>query len=101
VPGYGDVLLLCKACIDSLLVAKYVCIAADEKGLGICYLGTTTYTAYKIIEVLKLPRGVVPVTTVVMGYPNESPGLTDRLPLASVIHREVYQDYSNGDIDQI
>jgi len=101
VPGYDNFLSFFTASIDALLVAQNVCIAAEEKGLGICYLGTTTYTADKIIEVLKLPRGVVPVTTVVMGYPNESPGLTDRLPLASVIHREVYQDYSNGDIDQI
>ncbi|HNV52831.1 MAG TPA: NADPH-dependent oxidoreductase, partial [Tenuifilaceae bacterium] len=77
------------------------CIAAEENGLGICYLGTTTYTAAKIIEVLKLPKGVVPVTTVVLGYPDETPELTDRLPLASILHQEIYQDYSEGDIDQI
>ena len=77
-----------------------MCIAAEEKGLGICYLGTTTYTADRIIEVLKLPKGVVPVTTVVLGYPDETPGLTDRLPLAAILHREIYQDFSEGDIDQ-
>ncbi|HDP54434.1 MAG TPA: NADPH-dependent oxidoreductase, partial [Bacteroidetes bacterium] len=89
------------AAIDALLVAQNVCVAAEDKGLGICYLGTTTYTADKIIDVLKLPKGVVPVTTVVVGYPDESPELTDRLPLPAVLHREVYQDYSEGDIDQI
>ena len=50
-----------------LLVAQTVCIAAEAKGLGICYLGTTTYMAHKIIEVLKLPKGVVPVTTYLIG----------------------------------
>jgi len=100
-PGYDNFLSFVTAAIDALLVAQNVCVAAEDKGLGICYLGTTTYTANKIIDVLKLPKGVVPVTTVVMGYPDESPELTDRLPLASVIHREVYQDYSIGDIDQI
>jgi nitroreductase len=100
-PGYDNFLSFITAAIDALLVAQNVCIAAEDKGLGICYLGTTTYTAEKIIEVLKLPRGVVPVTTVVVGYPDEAPELTDRLPLASVVHREVYQDYSEGDIDQI
>lgn len=100
-PGYDNFLSFFTASIDALLVAQNICIAAEEKGLGICYLGTTTYTADKIIEVLKIPKGVVPVTTVVMGYPDESPGLTDRLPLASVIHRDIYQDYSTGDIDQI
>lgn len=100
-PGYDNFLSFFTAAIDALLVAQNCCIAAEEKGLGICYLGTTTYTADKIIDVLKLPVGVVPVTTVVMGYPDESPDLTDRLPLASIIHHEIYQDYSEGDIDQI
>jgi nitroreductase len=100
-PGYDNFLSFFTASIDALLVAQNVCIAAEERGLGICYLGTTTYTADKIIDILKLPKGVVPVTTVVVGYPDETPELTDRLPLASVIHQEIYQDYSDGDIDQI
>lgn len=100
-PGYDNFLSFFTAAIDALLAAQNVCVAAEERGLGICYLGTTTYTADKIIDVLKLPKGVVPVTTVVMGYPDESPELTDRLPLAGVVHREVYQDYSDDDIDQI
>lgn len=100
-PGYDNFLSFFTAAIDALLVAQNVCIAAEEKGLGVCYLGTTTYSADKIIEVLKLPKGVVPVTTVVLGYPDEQPELTDRLPLAGVVHYEVYQDYSEGDIDQI
>lgn len=100
-PGYDNFLSFFTAAIDALLVAQNVCIAAEQNGLGICYLGTTTYTADKIIDVLKLPLGVVPVTTVVLGYPDEMPELTDRLPLASILHQEIYQDYSEGDIDQI
>lgn len=100
-PGYDNFISFFTGAIDALLVAQNVCIAAEENGLGICYLGTTTYTADRIVEVLKLPKGVVPITTVVMGYPDESPELTDRLPLAGVVHHEVYQDYSEGDIDQI
>lgn len=100
-PGYDNFLSFFTAAIDALLVAQNVCIAAEEQGLGICYLGTTTYTADKIIDILKLPKGVVPITTVVVGYPEEVPELTDRLPLASVIHHDVYQDYSDGDIDQM
>jgi len=100
-PGYDNFLSFLTAAIDALLVAQNVCIAAEDSGLGICYLGTTTYTADKIIDVLKLPQGVVPVTTIVVGYPDEKPELTDRLPLASILHKEIYQDYSEGDIDQI
>ncbi|OFX19747.1 MAG: NADPH-dependent oxidoreductase [Bacteroidetes bacterium GWA2_31_9b] len=100
-PGYDNFLWFTNAVIDAMLVAQNCCIAAEEKGLGICYLGTTTYTADKIIEILTLPKGVIPITTVIMGYPNENPGLTDRLPLEGVVHYETYKDYSTEDIDRI
>jgi hypothetical protein len=98
-PGYDNYLSFFTAAIDALLVAQNVAIAAEANGLGICYLGTTTYNAGPIIKILQLPEFVVPVTTLVMGYPNEAPGLTDRLPLGAVVHKEVYKDYTPGDID--
>jgi nitroreductase len=97
-PGYDNFLSFITAAIDALLVAQTVCIAAESKGLGICYLGTTTYMAHKIIEVLELPVGVVPVTTVTLGWPAEHPEQTDRLPLEAVIHKEVYRDYTSESI---
>jgi nitroreductase len=98
-PGYDNFLSFFTAAIDALLLAQTVCIAAEAEGLGICYLGTTTYMAHKIIEVLKLPAGVVPVTTVTIGWPAEKPEQVDRLPLEAVVHNEVYSDYSIRDID--
>ncbi len=98
-PGYDNFLSFVTAAIDALLVAQTVCIAAESNGLGICYLGTTTYTADKIIEVLKLPKGVIPVTTVTLGWPADNPEQVDRLPLNAVIHNEVYMDYENEDIE--
>jgi nitroreductase len=98
-PGYDNFLSFVTAAIDALLVAQNVCVAAEDAGLGICYLGTTTYMADRIIEILEIPEGVVPVTTVTLGYPDEDPGLTDRLPLEAVVHRETYSDYSDADIE--
>lgn len=99
-PGYNNFLSFMTAAIDALLIAQTVCIAAEAKGLGICYLGTTTYMAHKIIEVLRLPKGVVPVTTVTLGWPAEYPEQVDRLPLSAIIHNEVYTDYTDGNIKQ-
>ena len=82
-------------------MAQNVCVAAEDAGLGICYLGTTTYTAGKIIDILDLPLGVVPVTTVTLGYPDEQPDLTDRLPLEAVVHMDKYRDYSDPDIEKL
>ncbi len=98
-PGYDNFLSFVTAAIDALLVAQNVCVAAENEGLGICYLGTTTYMAEPIIDILDLPAGVVPVTTVTLGYPAENPPLTDRLPLEAVIHQEKYRDYSEEEIN--
>ena len=99
-PGYDNFLSFVTAAIDALLVAQTVCIAAESKGLGICYLGTTTYNAHKIIDLLKLPAGVVPVTTVTLGWPAENPEQVDRLPLEAIIHNETYRDYTGQSLER-
>ena len=100
-PGYDNFLSFYTAGIDALLVAQNVCIAAENSGLGICYLGTTTYNAQEIIDVLELPKLTFPVTTVAIGYPDESPELTDRIPLKGIIHSEKYVDYSVKAINEL
>ena len=100
-PGYDNFLSFMTAAIDALLVAQNVSIAAEDEGLGICYFGTTTYNADKIIDVLNLPKGVVPVTTLTLGFPDEKPELTDRLTLQAIVHEETYKDYSAEDIDAL
>jgi nitroreductase len=100
-PGYDNFLSFFTAAIDALLVAQNVCVAAEDEGIGICYLGTTTYLASKIIDVLHLPKGVVPVTTVTLGWPDEEPALTDRLPLEAVVHKETYRDFTAEDIARL
>jgi len=101
IPGYDNFLSFFTAAIDALLVAQNVCIAAENYGLGICYLGTTTYNAREIIQVLHLPKLTFPVTTVAIGYPDESPALTDRIPLKGIIHKGIYEDYSEKLINEL
>lgn len=99
-PGYDNFLSFMTAGIDALLVAQNVAIAAESFGLGICYLGTTIYMADKLIDFFNCPKGVVPITTIVIGYPDESPELTDRLPVEAVIHNEIYKDYDSNMINE-
>ena len=102
-PGFNNIQAFTYAAIDAIITAQAFCTAAEEKGLGICYLGTTTYNAEGICRVLELPALVVPVTTVTVGYPREkaSGPLSDRLPLEAVVHEEVYKDYTSTDIDKL
>lgn len=98
-PGYDNFLSFMTAAIDALLAAQNAAVAAEDQGLGICYLGTTTYMAEEIAEVLSCPEGVVPITSLVMGYPDEAPDLTDRLPAEAVVHDDVYKDPSPEEIN--
>jgi len=100
-PGYDNFLSFMTAAIDALLAAQNVALAAEDHGLGICYLGTTTYNADKIIEFLECPEGVVPVTTLVVGYPDEAPELTDRLPAEAIVHNEIYKPFTSEKIDEV
>lgn len=100
-PGYDNFQSFIAAAIDASIAAQTFCIAAESVGLGICYLGTTTYNAKEIIDVLKLPKLVVPITTITVGYPEIIPEQTDRLPLSAVVHKEIYHEFTTSDIDQL
>lgn len=99
--GYDNFESFYNAMIDALLAAQTFCNAAEEKGLGICFLGTTSYNPNEIIDVLHLPELVFPVTTITVGYPAEDPALQDRLPLQGVVHRDRYSDYTDEGIEDI
>ena len=100
-PGYDNFLSFINALSDALLFTQNFCTLAEDAGLGICYLGTTIYNPAPIIELLKLPKLVIPVATITVGYPDELPVQPDRLPLRGIIHNEVYKQYSEKDIDDI
>lgn len=100
-PGYDNFQSFTWAIIDAVIATQNACIAAESYGLGICYMGTVTYNAHELIKIYNLPKGVVPVTCITVGYPKKDPGLTDRLPFDAVIHKEVYKDYTPEDINNI
>lgn len=99
-PGYDNFLSFINAATDALLYTQTFCNLAEEEGLGICYLGTTVYMPDMIIDALNLPKLVMPVATLTVGWPDESPQLSDRLPLASFVHEERYVDYTREAIDK-
>ena len=99
-PGYDNLLSFLNAATDALLYTQTFCNLADEEGLGYCFLGTTVYNPQQIIDTLHLPRLVMPVATITLGWPDENPSLTDRLPLDAVIHSETYTDYTPELIDR-
>ena len=98
-PGYDNLLSYQNAATEALLYTQTLCCLMDEEGLGYCFLGTTVYQPQLIIDVLELPRLVMPVATLTVGWPAEEPPQSDRLPLESFVHDETYRDYTPQAID--
>lgn len=89
------------AAIDATLVSQTVALAAEARGLGICYMGSTLANCDQIGRLLELPPGVAPVVGYSLGWPAEDPAPRDRLPLSGLVHWETYHDYSDDDIRAI
>src|SRR5574344_1371479 len=51
-------------------------------------------------DTLQLPKLVMPVATITLGWPDEMPALSDRLEPSAFVHAETYHDYSAADIDR-
>jgi len=99
VPGYDNFLSFMNAATDALLYCQTFCNLAEQEGLGTCFLGTTVYQPLQIINLLKLPKLVMPVATITLGWPDEQPAQSDRLPLQAIVHPETYEDYTPERID--
>ena len=99
-PGYDNFLSYQNAATDALLYCQHFCDLAEDAGLGLCFLGTTVYQPQMIVDILQLPRLVMPVATITLGWPDEEPTVSERLPLTAVRHDEVYQPVTPSTIDR-
>ncbi len=89
------------AAFDAMIIAQNVSLGFQARGLGICYMGTTLSSMKKISEFLELPDTCLPVTSIVVGYPAESPAKRDRLPFQAMIHQEKYKPLTEDDVNDI
>ena len=98
-PGFDNFQSFISAMLDVAIFAQQFNTIAEINGLGCCYLGTTTYNAHLIAKQLELPKFVIPVVTLAVGYPDGEAEYVGRLPIDSIIHTEKYKDYSQEDIN--
>lgn len=80
------------ATVDTALMAQNVAVAAESAGLGICYIGGVRNNPAQISEILRLPKHVYPVFGFCMGYPAQDPEVKPRLPLATILKQDYYDD---------
>lgn len=84
--------------VDATLVTENMVIAAECYGLGSVFLGSALANK-KVVEALSLPRGVLPLTLLCVGYSDEQPPTRPRWALKSILHIDKYRDVTEKGIE--
>lgn len=81
---------------DATIALQNVVIAAESLGLGTCYYGSIL--EFDIHKHFGAPEHVFPAGMICLGYPDEDPPLSQRLPLEAILHRNHYQLFDDATI---
>jgi len=73
---------------DTSAASQNLMLAACDKGIGTCWVGS--FNDEKVREILVLPTHVRPMALMPMGYPASQPRRTGRRVLGEFVHRELY-----------
>ena len=99
--GFDNIQALMYGVLDCALFAQQFNTLAEMHGLGCCYLGTTLFNAQQIADTLRLPKRVIPLVTLTVGYPAAVAEISDRLPVEGIMHEGVYHDPADDSIRAI
>ena len=84
--------------LDPLLVGSHdvgiamqnAALAAESLGLGTVYNGVMRTKLPEVIKLLNLPKYVIPLLSLCIGYPDDNPELKPRFPMSSVFFEDKY-----------
>jgi FMN reductase (NADPH) len=89
------------ALIDTALAAQNAVLAAESMGLGVCYIGGLRNNLPEVCELLNVPKRVIPLFGIAVGYPAQNPDKKPRLPFHHVYHEETYEQDRSKLEDQL
>ena len=87
------------AAVDAALAAQRLIDAAEALGVGTVCIGGILNGLEEIVGLLALPRGVLPLFGLCLGWPAETPHERPRLALGSVLHEERYREQAPEEIE--
>ncbi|QKJ86562.1 Oxygen-insensitive NADPH nitroreductase [Paramixta manurensis] len=87
--GMAEQLLL--GCVDTALMAQNAMVAAESLGLGGVYIGGIRNNIEPVAELLALPKYVLPLFGMCLGWPAQQPDLKPRIPPQMLVHENHYQ----------
>ena len=85
---------------DLICAAQNVVILAEAHGLGSVYVGTIQSSIDRGREFLALPRHVLPMMVLSLGYPRSVPKSIPKLARKVIVHRERYCEPSDEEIKE-
>jgi len=83
--------------MDACFLAENMTMAAESLGLGSVYIGLA-FANDKVIKALKLPKGVLPLTLLCIGYAEEEPPIRPRWSLSSILLVDSYRDPTGEEV---
>lgn len=99
--GFDNFMTFLYAFSDAMILTQQIVTIAEMEGLGTCYLGTVLSNTPEIASLLGLPKGVIPVASISVGWPAEEGEPTERLRTADILHSESYRKDTDEDIIEI
>ncbi len=77
-------------CHDVGIAMQNAVVAAESMGLGTVDIGAIRGKSLEVTKELNLPKYVIPICGLCVGYPDANPGIKPRLPVSSVAFEEKY-----------
>lgn len=96
----NDLNILLLGLQDAAYVAENMVIAAESLGMGSCYLGIMPRRTTQIVKQFKLPKRVLPLVELVMGYPAEEFPPRPRYPLSFTLFEDEYPELSDEQVKE-
>ncbi len=84
--------LFFNATVDAALALATFSRAADAMGLGCCPISVIRDHCARVSELLALPKRVIPVAGMCIGWPAEAGHISPRLPLNCTLHTDRYDE---------
>lgn len=85
---------------DLMCSAQNVVILAESRGLGSVYIGTILDVIDKAREYFSIPKLVLPMMVLSIGYPRTVPKNIPKLKREIIAHRETYRTMSDDEIER-
>ena len=77
-------------CHDVGIAMQNAVVAAESMGLGTVDIGAIRYKSLEVTKELNLPKYVIPICGLCIGYPDDDPAIKPRLPMSAVCFEGKY-----------